>query len=98
MATLRKIGFSGTDQDVINQAMKVAPQLLSSLSSASSMWAANSCTVSPSADSQDGRVHFTVANLNNNFHRAIEHHTTGKLLAAMFPDDNFLLIMMHYLM
>ena len=89
VATLRKIGFSGTDQDVINQAMKVAPQLLSSLSSASSMWAANSCTVSPSADSQDGRVHFTVANLNNNFHRAIEHHTTGKLLAAMFPDDNF---------
>ncbi|STW39017.1 succinylarginine dihydrolase [Klebsiella pneumoniae] len=30
---------------------------------------ANAATVSPSADSADGKVHFTVANLNNKLHR-----------------------------
>ena len=51
------------------------------------MWTANSCTVSPSADSADGRVHFTAANLNNKFHRSIEHHTTTRILKAMFDND-----------
>ncbi len=37
------------------------------------MWAVNAVTVFPSADSADGKVHFTAANLSNNkFHRAIE--------------------------
>ncbi|WP_193386647.1 N-succinylarginine dihydrolase, partial [Yersinia pestis] len=53
-------------------------------SSASSMWTANAATVSPSADSADGRVHFTVANLHNKFHRAIEAETTAVLLPAVF--------------
>lgn len=85
--TLRRLGFTGSDIDVIAQAMRTAPALLSSLSSASSMWTANSCTVSPSADSADGRVHFTAANLNNKFHRSIEHHTTTRILKAMFDND-----------
>lgn len=85
--TLRRLGFSGSDSDVIAAAMRVAPALLSALSSASSMWTANSCTVSPSADSADGRVHFTAANLNNKFHRSIEHQTTSRILQAMFNDD-----------
>jgi len=85
--TLRRLGFTGSDIDVIAQAMRTAPALLSSLSSASSMWTANSCTVSPSADSADGRVHFTAANLNNKFHRSIEHHTTTRILQAMFNND-----------
>ncbi|ENX42932.1 N-succinylarginine dihydrolase [Acinetobacter sp. NIPH 2100] len=85
--TLRRLGFTGSDIDVITQAMRTAPALLSSLSSASSMWTANSCTVSPSADSTDGRMHFTAANLNNKFHRSIEHHTTTRILQAMFKND-----------
>lgn len=85
--TLRRLGFSGSDSDVIAAAMRVAPALLSALSSASSMWTANSCTVSPSADSADGRVHFTAANLNNKFHRSIEHQTTSRILQAMFNHD-----------
>lgn len=63
-----------------------APALLAACSSASSMWTANAATVSPSADTADGRVHFTPANFNNKFHRSIEHPVTGRLLQAMFPD------------
>lgn len=87
---LRQIGFSGSDDRVLAQAAKQAPQLLSAASSASAMWVANAATVSPSADSADGRVHLTVANLNNKFHRAIEAPTTAALLRAIFRDrDHF---------
>ncbi|ROR15407.1 N-succinylarginine dihydrolase [Erwinia sp. JUb26] len=85
---LRQIGFTGSDAQVVAQAAKQAPQLLSAVSSASSMWVANAATVSPSADSADGRVHLTVANLNNKFHRAIEAPTTANLLRAIFRDGN----------
>lgn len=84
---LRKLGFRGDDASVLAQAMQYAPQLLSSLSSASCMWTANAATVSPSADSADGRVHFTTANLNNKFHRSIEADTTSQVLKAIFRDE-----------
>lgn len=87
--SLRALGFTGTDQQVITSALRQSPALLSALSSASSMWTANAATVSPSADSADARVHFTAANLNNKFHRSIEHETTSRLLAAMFPDQQY---------
>ncbi|OTG88055.1 N-succinylarginine dihydrolase [Acinetobacter sp. ANC 4558] len=87
--TLRQLGFYGDDHQVITQAMQVAPDLLSALSSASSMWTANAATVSPSADSEDGRIHFTVANLNNKFHRSIEHTATSAILAATFKDERY---------
>ncbi|CAI0759772.1 N-succinylarginine dihydrolase [Serratia proteamaculans] len=83
---LRKLGFSGSDESVLAQAMQQSPRLLSALSSASCMWTANAATVSPSADSADGKVHFTAANLNNKFHRAIEAETTSGVLRAMFND------------
>lgn len=84
---LRALGFRGTDHQVIARAMQQSPALLSALSSASPMWTANAATVSPSADSADGRVHFTTANLNNKFHRSIEHGTTSRILVAMFADE-----------
>lgn len=87
--TLRKLGFTGNDHQVIAKAMKSSPELLSALSSASSMWTANAATVSPSADSADGRVHFTAANLNNKFHRSIEHKTTSRVLAAVFNNEQY---------
>ena len=87
VAALRSLGFTGTDAEVIARAAKEAMPLLAACSSASSMWTANSCTVSPSADTADGRVHFTAANLNCKFHRSIEHPTTSRVLRAMFSND-----------
>jgi succinylarginine dihydrolase len=87
--TLRRLGFSGTDAQVISRVSREAPYLLTAVSSASSMWVANAATVSPSADTADGKVHFTVANLNSKFHRAIESRTTAKLLQAMFNDSDY---------
>lgn len=86
---LRRLGFSGSDAQVLAKAGRQAPQLLSAVSSASAMWVANAATVSPSADSADGKAHFTVANLNNKFHRAIEAPTTGALLRAIFHDERY---------
>ncbi|MEC6830935.1 N-succinylarginine dihydrolase [Photobacterium toruni] len=84
---LRRLGFSGSDRCVLQQASQHAPQLLTSCYSASSMWAANAATASPSADTNDRRIHFTPANLVSHFHRSIEHQTTARILAAMFNDD-----------
>ena len=89
VALLRQIGFSGTDAQVVEKAAKQAPQLLSAASSASSMWVANAATVAPSADTLDGKVHLTVANLNNKFHRASEAPTTERLLSAIFRDPDY---------
>ncbi|GHD59380.1 N-succinylarginine dihydrolase [Jeongeupia chitinilytica] len=83
---LRGFGFGGDDAAVLAATVRQAPQLLSAVSSASAMWVANAATVSPSADTADGRVHFSVANLQNKFHRAIEHEQTGRTLRAIFAD------------
>jgi len=87
VAALRRLGFSGNDAEVIQRAAKEAMPLLVASCSASSMWVANAATVSPSADTADGRVHFTAANLNCKYHRSIEHPTTSRVLAAMFNHD-----------
>ncbi|WP_293760034.1 N-succinylarginine dihydrolase [uncultured Aquitalea sp.] len=88
VASLRRLGFSGSDGEVVARAAKEAPAILAAASSASCMWTANAATVSPSGDTADKRVHFTPANLNNKFHRSIEHPTTRRLLQAMFADEN----------
>ncbi|MFJ4111653.1 N-succinylarginine dihydrolase [Pseudomonas sp. NPDC089758] len=87
VAALRRLGFSGSDAEVIRRAAKEAMPLLVASCSASSMWVANAATVSPSADTADGRVHFTAANLNCKYHRSIEHPTTSRVLAAMFSNE-----------
>ena len=89
LPTLRSLGFSGSDKKIIEQASNSAPEILASCYSASAMWAANACTVSPSADSKDGRVHFTPANLSSMFHRSIEHRTTAHLLKKIFGDERY---------
>ncbi|MCQ4346822.1 N-succinylarginine dihydrolase [Pseudomonas stutzeri] len=86
LATLRALGFSGSDARVLADAARMAPALLSTLGSAASMWTANAATVSPSADTADGRVHFTAANLNAQLHRSIEHPATGRVLQRIFAD------------
>ncbi|HEX7008954.1 MAG TPA: N-succinylarginine dihydrolase [Phycisphaeraceae bacterium] len=83
---LRRVGFEGADDQVLQQAQRDAPQLLAACYSASSMWAANAATVSPSADCRDGRVHFTPANLLSQLHRSIEPETTALVLRRIFAD------------
>src|ERR1700741_2301546 len=61
MRLLRELGFSGDDASVIERVAKNAPELLAAASSASAMWTANAATVSPSSDTEDGRVHFPPA-------------------------------------
>ena len=85
---LRQLGFTGSDEQVVEKAGTQMPQLLSAASSASSMWVANAATVAPSADTLDGKVHLTVANLNNKFHRASEAGTTEQVLRAIFRDES----------
>jgi succinylarginine dihydrolase len=84
---LRSLGFSGDDASVLARAAREAPELLAAASSASAMWTANAATVSPSADTNDGRVHFTPANLSSKLHRAIEHEETRRSLSAIFSDE-----------
>jgi succinylarginine dihydrolase len=84
LMTLRALGFGGTDEEAINQATKQNPALLKNVYSASSMWAANAATFSPSIDSYDQNIHITPANLNSMFHRSIEHEFTKTQLELMF--------------
>ena len=86
LSVLRNLGFSGSENDIINSAARLAPELLTMVYSASSMWAANAATVTPSADTADQKVHFTVANLLNTAHRSIEARQTGQCLRAIFSD------------
>lgn len=83
---LRALGFGGTDAQAVEAAARSAPRLLAACSSAAAMWAANAATISASADTADGRVHFTPANLVSHFHRSIEAGTTTRVLRAIFAD------------
>jgi succinylarginine dihydrolase len=88
LPTLRRLGFTGTDAQVLEKAHRENPALLAACCSSSSMWTANAATVSPSADTADRRVHFTPANLISQFHRSIEPATTARILQAIFADDS----------
>lgn len=89
IAVLRKLGFDGDDARVIAQAAALAPWLLRACYSASSMWVANAATVSPSADTDDTRVHITPANLPSQFHRSIEPATTAAVMKRIFSDERY---------
>ena len=84
---LSMAGFSGTDAQVIEGAAKSEPRLLKAAYSASSMWTANAATISPSADTADGRLHLTSANLSTMLHRSLEHPDTTATLISIFADE-----------
>ncbi|MEX0876199.1 MAG: N-succinylarginine dihydrolase [Phycisphaerales bacterium] len=88
LSALRDIGFTGDDEKILRAAHESDPTLLAAIWSASSMWAANAATVSPSADTGDGRVHMTPANLISNYHRSLEHPTTTAALRMIFKDES----------
>lgn len=90
LALLRALGFEGDDASIIGRAAAEDPALLAAAASASAMWTANAATVAPSADTADGRVHLTPANLVGNLHRAIEPPTTARVLRSIFtPGERF---------
>lgn len=89
ITTLRQLGFTGKDENILQKAAQQAPELLSACCSASSMWTANAATVSPSCDTKDGKIHFTPANLISHFHRSIEIDTTTKILTTIFKDSAY---------
>jgi succinylarginine dihydrolase len=83
---LRRLGFTGPDQAVLERALKDAPELLHAASSASSMWAANAATVVPQSDARDGKTHFVPANLVSLLHRSLEAESTTRVLSRVFGD------------
>lgn len=87
MPILRRLGFKGNDSDMISAVARDAKALLAAVYSSSSMWAANAATVSPSADTEDGKVHFTPANLITQFHRSLEPRFTARVLRKIFADE-----------
>ena len=62
------------------------PHIRAAAMSASAMWAANAATVSPGADTADGRTHLTAANLVTMPHRSHEWPQTLAQLRVAFSD------------
>ena len=65
------------------------PVIAANAMSASTMWAANAATVSPAADSADGKCHLTVANLRTMPHRSHEWPDTLAQLRLAFAGPSF---------
>jgi len=86
---LRRIGFSGSDEQVLTRAFKDAPRVFAAAYSASSMWTANAGTIAPSADTRDGKVHITASNLHSHLHRSLETDFTEKVLKRIFSDPHY---------
>ncbi|PXA97157.1 succinylarginine dihydrolase [Nostoc sp. 3335mG] len=68
---------------------QAAPHTRAQALSASAMWAANAATVSPAADTADGRCHLSVANLLTMPHRSHEWPETLAQLRIAFADPAF---------
>ncbi|MEL7109960.1 MAG: N-succinylarginine dihydrolase [Pseudomonadota bacterium] len=89
MSFLWEAGFHGSEASMIEKAVKRAPRLLKAAYSASSMWAANAATVSPSADTKSGHLELTTANLSSMLHRSIEAEDTYDSLYQIFPMTDY---------
>jgi len=72
--------------DLATDMESAEPHIRAAAFSASAMWAANAATVSPAADTKDGRCHLSAANLLTMAHRS--HEWTGTLaqLKLAFAD------------
>jgi succinylarginine dihydrolase len=90
--TLRRLGFDGSEADMLERARSVAPRLLSAVTSASSMWAANAATVAPSCDTGDGKLHVTPANLVSLLHRSLEARFTRAVFSRIFADERHFVV------
>jgi len=86
---LRELGFAGDDDAVCAAAYHADAHLVAQAMSASSMWTANAATVSPAADTADGRCHLSVANLSRMPHRSHEARATEAQLRLAFAHPAF---------
>lgn len=89
LPALRRMGFSGTDESILESAIRYQPWIFRYITSASAMWAANAAHVTPSIDSASKKVQITPANLHSKFHRSLEANTTGAILKAIFSNPVF---------
>lgn len=83
LPTLKRLGLND-----VETAFREAPEIFINCCSGAAMWTANAATVAPSADTVDGKVHITPANLSSKFHRSIEHPTTERVLKKIFADES----------
>jgi succinylarginine dihydrolase len=81
---LRRFGYRGSMQQMLDAAWRADPRVLYAAWSASAMWTANAATVSPSPDTEDGRLHLTPANLASTLHRQQESEYTAPVLRRVF--------------
>ena len=88
ISTLRGLGFTGSDAEILVHAYNASPALVANISSSATMWTANAATVTPAPDATDGRTHFTAANLAAMYHRSLEAATTSRVLRKMFPEGD----------
>jgi succinylarginine dihydrolase len=84
---LRSLGFAGSDGEVWERAWRTEPTIARAALASSAMWAANAATISPSADTGDGRLHATVANLQTMLHRSLEGEQTERTLRRLLADE-----------
>lgn len=87
--TLHALGYRGAPEAMMAQVWADDPALARNLCAASAMWTANAATISPGADTHDGRVHVSPANLVSNLHRALEADFTSKQLHLLFADPRY---------
>ncbi len=95
LRSLRRLGFTGSDEEVLANAASDrdgGDHLLRLCSSAAAMWTANAATSAPSADASDGRLQLVPANLTAMFHRALEAETTTRVLRAIFADERHFVV------
>ncbi len=90
--TLKKLGLTGTDQQIWEAAWKKMPEQAAACCSASSMWVANAATISPAADCSDGKTHITPANLVSMPHRNMEAPVTTKVLSTIFSNPELFVV------
>ncbi|HEY3593750.1 MAG TPA: N-succinylarginine dihydrolase, partial [Polyangiaceae bacterium] len=88
LRTLRRLGFTGGDEQILASAAAHSEILVRLTSSAAAMWTANAATIAPSCDTADGKTHVTPANLMTMFHRSIEAEVTEKILRVVFADPS----------
>ena len=89
LSFLRKLGFTGNNEKLLQSAEKISPALLAACYSASGMWTANIATVSPSADTKDHKTHFTPANLQTFLHRFLEAGQSARVLKKIFNNSAY---------
>ena len=86
---LHGLGFNGDDDAVAAAAWAADRVRLAQAMSAAAMWTANAATVSPAADTADGRCHLSVANLSAMPHRSHEAAATLAQLRLAFAHPAF---------